>query len=222
MMATARPRRNARGSATPSDSVSRYMDTAEALFIRLGYEGTSIRAISAEAGMNLGTLTYHWGSKEALFRAVCERRFDAILAEQLRRLRLCEQAGKPGRADLEPVLRALIEPPLLMHRDDETAEVVRLLYGRVITDPSPVMARIGMALFAEAAGLFRKLLHQCLPELDAGTFYRRYACALGAFVFAQSYGHRVAEVARIDDLQADWDQVADEIVGFVKAGLERD
>ena len=220
-MASARPKRKSTGSATPSEAVARYMDTAEALLIRLGYEGTSIRAISAEAGMNLGTVAYHWGSKEALFRAVCARRFGAILAEQTRRLRLCEQAGTHGRDDLEPVLRALIEPPLLMHRGEAIAETVRLLYGRVITDPSPVMARIGMELFAEAAGLFRRLLHAALPELDPGTFYRRYACALGAFVFAQSYGHRVAEVAHIDDLQADWDQVADEVVGFVKAGLER-
>ena len=111
---------------------------------------------------------------------------------------------------------------MLHHADRSTADRVRLLYGRVITDPSPIMARIGMDLFAEAAGLFRKLLRDCLPSLDAHTFYRRYACALGAFIFAQSYGHRVAEVARIDDLQADWNEVADEIVGFVKAGLERD
>jgi len=221
-MATARPKRSSRGSATPSEAVSRYMDTAEALLIRLGYEGTSIRAISAEAGMNLGTLAYHWGTKEGLFRAVCERRFGPILAEQLRRLRRCEAGGPPGPDGLEPLLRALIEPPLLMHLGEPVADVVRLLYGRVITDPSPVMARIGMELFAEAAGLFRRLLHAALPDLDPGTFYRRYACALGAFVFAQSYGHRVAEVARIDDLQADWKEVAEEIVGFIKAGLERD
>ena len=217
-MATARPKRNARSSATPSEAVSRYMDAAEGLLIRLGYEGTSIRAISTEAGMNLGTIAYHWGTKEALFRAICERRFGDILAEQTRRLRAIEQSDSQ---DLEAVLRALIEPPLLHRQDLPTADLVRLLYGRVITDPSPIMARIGMDLFAEAAGLFRKLLRDCLPDLDAHAFYRRYACALGAFVFAQSYGHRVAEVAHIDDLQADWNQVADEIVGFIKAGLER-
>lgn len=213
-MATARARTK---STTGADTASRYMDAAETLFIRLGYEGSSIRAISASAGVNLGTVVYHFGTKEALYRAVCERRFGDIIAEQSRRLRACEAVGDTG---LEPVLRALVEPPLLMHADDATAETVRLLYGRVLTDPSPVMARIGMDLFAEAAGLFRGLLRARLPELDIGTFYRRYACALGAFVFAQSYGHRVAEVAGVDDLQADWRQVADEVVGFMKAGME--
>src|SRR5262245_4532958 len=75
-------------------TIERYMNAAEALFIKFGYEGTSIRAISARARMNLGTVVYHWGSKEALLRDVCLRRFRAIRTEQIRRLRECEQTWR--------------------------------------------------------------------------------------------------------------------------------
>lgn len=42
------------------------------LFARNGYDGTSIRAITRAAGTNLGAVTYHFGSKRALYAAVLE------------------------------------------------------------------------------------------------------------------------------------------------------
>jgi len=55
-------------------------DTCEALlaagrdlFARQGYDGASIRAITGEAGVNLGAVTYHFGSKEALYHEVLRR-----------------------------------------------------------------------------------------------------------------------------------------------------
>ena len=89
------PARRAAGRAT--DSRTRYMDAAEALFIERGYEGTSIRDIARRASSHLGTLHYFWGNKDALFRAVCKRRFDPIQAEQLRRLRACRSRLGRGR-----------------------------------------------------------------------------------------------------------------------------
>lgn len=40
------------------------------LFARHGYDGASVRAITAEAGANLGALTYHFGGKRAFYEAV--------------------------------------------------------------------------------------------------------------------------------------------------------
>lgn len=40
------------------------------LFARKGFDGASVRAITREAGTNLGAVTYHFGSKRALYAAV--------------------------------------------------------------------------------------------------------------------------------------------------------
>ena len=45
---------------------------ARAIFAEQGYDGASIRAITAAAGANLGAVTYHFGSKRALYEAVVE------------------------------------------------------------------------------------------------------------------------------------------------------
>ena len=49
------------------------------LFVTRGYDGASIRAITHQAGANLGAVTYHFGSKQALYEAVA-----ASLAEPFR------------------------------------------------------------------------------------------------------------------------------------------
>lgn len=57
-------------------------------FARNGFSGTSVRSIIAEAGANLGAVTYHFGSKEGLYEAVLHsfidpmrERFDAAVSE---------------------------------------------------------------------------------------------------------------------------------------------
>lgn len=203
-----------------ANTMRRYLDAAEALFIRLGYEGASIRAISARAKMNLATVVYHWGTKEALFRAVCLRRFAPIEEEQMARLRACNaHFDDLGPADLETVLRALVEPPLKVRKSAKSAQNIRLLYGRVLTDPSPVVLRVTAEIFAEPTDLFRRLVRQCVPHLEEDVFFWRYTCALGAFIFTQSFGYRIAYAANLDDRNADWAKTTDEIVAFMVAGL---
>jgi len=50
------------------------LSVAERLFTENGFKGTSTRAIAGEAGVNLGMLTYYFGSKEKIFKILIERR----------------------------------------------------------------------------------------------------------------------------------------------------
>ena len=49
------------------------LNAAEALFARDGFEQTSLRQITHEAGVNLASVNYHFGSKKALIQAVIAR-----------------------------------------------------------------------------------------------------------------------------------------------------
>jgi AcrR family transcriptional regulator len=200
------------------------MDAAEALFIERGYQGTSIRDIARRAHSHLGTLHYFWGNKDALFRAVCARRFDPIQAEQLRRLRACQargaRAARGSAGQLADVVRALIEPPLLAAGADAAERhTVRLLYGRVLTEPSVAVMRSVRELFRESTTLFVELLRARCARLDEQAFYWRLTCALGAFIFTQSFGDRVAFAFGRRLEHVDWTQVAEEVTGFVVRGF---
>ncbi|KPJ89277.1 MAG: hypothetical protein AMS18_12575 [Gemmatimonas sp. SG8_17] len=62
-----------------NDTAGELAAVATDLFARHGYAGTSIRMITDRAGANLGAITYHFGTKEALYEHV----FD-VMIEPLR------------------------------------------------------------------------------------------------------------------------------------------
>jgi len=59
----------ARTSGTRGDLIA----AGRKLFGQRGFDGASIRAITREAGANLGAVTYHFGSKLELYAAVLEQ-----------------------------------------------------------------------------------------------------------------------------------------------------
>jgi AcrR family transcriptional regulator len=67
---------------------ARLLATARDLFSAKGFEETSVREITAAAGANLGAITYHFGSKEALYLAsiesVADPLVDAVAAASMR------------------------------------------------------------------------------------------------------------------------------------------
>ncbi len=57
---------------------SQLLDTAERLFALKGFEGTSVRDIADEAGVNIAMISYYFGSKEKLMEALFEKRIGHI------------------------------------------------------------------------------------------------------------------------------------------------
>jgi AcrR family transcriptional regulator len=69
------PRTRGRPARAPSEAgtYETLIASARVLFARRGFDGASIRAITRASGANLGAVTYHFGSKHALYEAVLDR-----------------------------------------------------------------------------------------------------------------------------------------------------
>src|SRR6267154_3247141 len=59
--------------AKPDDTRARIMETAEALFRRLGYAKTAVSDIAAELGMSPANIYRFFPSKNAIVEAICKR-----------------------------------------------------------------------------------------------------------------------------------------------------
>ena len=60
------------------DKKDHILDVAERVFSDLGFDGSSTRMISGEAGINMAMLNYYFGSKEGLFLAVFDRKLSSF------------------------------------------------------------------------------------------------------------------------------------------------
>jgi AcrR family transcriptional regulator len=67
----------------------RLIEVATSLFADHGYEGTSIEAVLAAAGVSRGALYHHFAGKEALFAAVVLAISDRVTAEVTEAIRDC-------------------------------------------------------------------------------------------------------------------------------------
>src|SRR4051812_50156783 len=87
---------------------TRILDAAEELFMLHGFEGTSMRILTAKAGVNLAAVNYHFGSKDALIEAVFRRRLDPM---NVARIAQPDKVGAAGSTPAPPALnRAFITP----------------------------------------------------------------------------------------------------------------
>ena len=78
----------------PPDAKQRLVVAAEGVFAEKGFDGASIREISAEAGVNLASIKYYFGDKEGLY------------IEAVKFAHVCSSEGGPlpeFPADMDPI-----------------------------------------------------------------------------------------------------------------------
>lgn len=150
-----------------SSTKQRILDSAEQLFTERGFSGTSLRAITSAAGVNLAAANYHFRSKEALFHAVLARRLNPINRKRLELLGDCEAMAEGGIVPLDQIVTAFIVPVLrAVHKNDvESANVGRLI-GCMCLDPGTRARRYFAKQFSEVADRFSEALKRSLPGLS--------------------------------------------------------
>jgi len=94
------------------DTRERLLNAAEQLFAEHGVSGTTLRALTKAANVNLAAVHYHFGGKEGLLDAVVERRATPMNQERLRELYELERSAGVGAPAVEDILRAFFLPGL--------------------------------------------------------------------------------------------------------------
>lgn len=156
----------------------RILDTAERLFARDGFEATSLRAITAEAGVNLAAVNYHFQSKEALVQAVIGRRMGPVNAERLALLDCYEAEAGDAAVPLEKVMDAFLRPVVEMV-GSHAHEFVPLI-GRLYTEPGEFAERLYTQQFEHMSQRFVPALHRAMPDLPRAELFWRLHFAIGA------------------------------------------
>src|SRR5918996_3809243 len=95
-MAQAKPTRPDRRRARTEAAI---LEAAEEVFRRDGFHGATIERIAEAADVSVGTIYFHFGSKEALYLALVERALDV-------NERYLAEAYDPELSPIEQVLAA--------------------------------------------------------------------------------------------------------------------
>lgn len=206
------------------DTRERILDVAERLFMAHGYDGTSMRQITGEAGVNLASANYHFGSKESLLQAVLGRRLDWLNAERLRILDTMEaqSAGKP----LKPsqIVDGFFGTLLRMADDDGRGGITFLrLLGRTLTEPSDFIRTFLAEEYREVLERYKAALFIALPDVPKAEIVWRFHFMLGAtsYAIAGTDALRLITDWQIEDADATdrLDRLLPRLMSFLLGGL---
>ena len=159
----------------------RILDTAERLFAEHGFEGTTIRAVTKEAGANLAAVGYHFGSKAALLGAVAERVMGPVIVAQLERLTDLENRADQPR--LEDLVEAFIAPYFdrLPRKSEARGRTVSRLVGRILGDPAEEIRKVAVE-GGEVRDRYLVAFGRALPSVTREELWWRMRSMLGVVV----------------------------------------
>lgn len=197
---------------------TRILDTAERLFAHHGIEATSLRTITAEAGVNLAAVNYHFQSKEALMHAVIARRVDPINQRRLAMLDAYEADAGNSPVPLNQLLDALLRP--IFEMLDSPAKEFAPMMSRIFTESTELTEKVFQQHMAHVLARFFPALERALPHLSQVDLLWRMQFMMGAVAHTIG-GAKVLQVLSGGMCDAtDVEGILRRLESFLLAGLQ--
>ncbi len=191
---------------------------AERLFALNGFGHVSVRDITAAAGVNLASVNYHFGSKDALLFEIFRRRTAELNRERARMLHAAadRHGGKPP---VRAILESLFAPPLRWSAPGHERRVSVQFIIRARGEGTDAMREV---LRTDVSHLrrFADALIGALPQLAREDVYWRLHFTLGMI-----HNNRFAEFDRLDVLsegltrESDVEALLARMLDFAEAGF---
>jgi len=181
-----------------SDTGSKVRVTAEMLFAEHGYNGVSLRQITAEAGVNLAAVNYHYRDKQSLYLEILSCRLRQLSSARLERLAAAEAKVVGAAVPLAELVEILARP--LLSPDESSmpgfSAASRRLLGRTLIEPLDFLAPMLALDFQPAVARCGQALRRHLPALPPADFIWRYSFVIGALHHAAATMHDMKTLTR--------------------------
>lgn len=188
------------------------VEVAEALFAANGYNGTSVREITAQAQVNIGAVSYHFGTKANLLKAILRRGAAKLIEERMRRLAALNIPGNAIRVD--QVIRAFIEPVFDLMGTDHGVRFLRI-QNDISAQRTDVAREVVFEHYDPCVREYLLLLAQAAPHAPHETLLWSFQFLLGALLHSTTHAQRFPEL-RGQDIRA---REVEALVRFAADGL---
>lgn len=196
----------------------RILATAERLFAEAGIAATSLRTITAAAGVNLAAVNYHFGSKDALVEAVYRRHLEPLNAARLRNLERLESAAGGRPLDVETIVRAFVEPLMEQARTPDRGVVLTRLLAQSLHEAAGYVERFYARENDEVLQRYRDAMQRAIPVLSPEEICWRLNFMLGTLHNAFLDAGLLKLIAR-DDAAPRPEATLAQLIPFLVAGL---
>lgn len=205
-------------SAKEIDGREKLIQAAESLFAQKGFDAVSLREITLEAGMNVASVNYHFGSKEKLIEEIITQHIHFLSQERLRLLD--EYSQTEEIIPIEKILYSFMEPKVRLVKSRASAkELFCKLMGRMMAErgygmPASIAPQI-KAMVQRYAEEFQKTV----PELSSKQSYRAVHYMFSVLAMMLMHGKGLEIVSNGQAEMDDFSLFMDEYISFCTGGI---
>ena len=211
------------GQPAADDARERILAAAEQLFARKGMEKSSMRELTALAGVNVAAVNYYFRSKEGLAEVLLDsvsRRVNHARLSELDAL-LAEAGARQAPPALEAILLSFIRP-YVEAESGPTGPLLAQLILQHRRAPSDLTVRIIERHFDPMALRYIEALSAAVPGLAPAEWFWRYTFMVSTVILTVTDHAAHNRLARISRGAADTtrhDDLRRYLMGFLVGGL---
>lgn len=196
------------------------IEAAEVEFADHGFEGASIRKITARAGANVAAINYHFGSKETLFIEMVRYRLEPINSLRVRMLKQAMADANGAALPISQIVDITVRPLItsFVESGEDQLHFMRAM-GRGFSEESRFTETLYKDILAELIALVSQALRQSLPDLpphEVSVCQHFLGCSLsGAMMQYQRFSHLLGSAGSANAMEA----MTDRLIAFITGGI---
>ena len=190
------------------------MNAAVSAFAEYGFEAASVRDITAKAKVNQGAITYHFGGKDGLYRAVLEMVRDQMGAQPLL------DVASVGRQPLGETVRLFLRQMLAPLAQGPRAQRHLRIFAWEQLRPTAVRRKLSVEKPFPPLLLAQQIVRRARPDADEATVAIATAWMMGQVVtFVRDRDYLAGPPLNLAFDAASLDRLVECLTGLCLCGL---
>lgn len=193
------------------------LDAASFHFAEYGFDGASLRAILRDADANSAAAHYHFGSKEAVYRAAIERYLVPLTKQRQDNFDGLHLHNMPRTEALERLIEAYVAPHLRLCGDPAALDYMRMIQ-RFGAEPKAIIQKIYAEVIEPTRLHYLQALTELVPALDLESSRRLFGWITGIMSgapFDPAYESMAHQSAMPDDPES----LINTVVAMARGGI---
>lgn len=182
-----------------------------------------MRDVTNAAGVNLASVSYHFGGKEGLIQETVKLCMNPINQYRLSLLQeAVREYGALEKIPLERVLGALMRPAVLPEECGVSAGLMLRLVARYLIESDYNIPSVSRNLYTDVFRTFAKALKSHYPHLTERQLVKRIVFASGTVVYYHGVGRvamRLSAGAAEDVGEIDREEMLKDVIDFTIHGF---
>lgn len=205
------------------DTREQILDAAWNLFAEKGFEDVSVRDVTTAAGVNLASVSYHFGGKEGLIQEAVKRCMNPINQYRIKLLNeAVTEYGTIEKVPLERVMTCFMRPVVLPEECGVRAGLMLRLVARYLIERDYTIPAVSRHLYTEVFQAFTRAFLVHYPSLSSIQIVKHIVFASGTVVYYHGLGKLALQLSAGDQGEVEninREEMLREIVGFTIHGF---